>query len=68
MKENIKKEDLKEIIVDLINDEYVHKDKIYEVLQETEWSNENDYRLRYLDFHNKVLGLLGTEYNKGGNI
>lgn len=68
MKENIKKEDLKEIIVDLINDEYVHKDKIYEVLRETEWSNEHDYRLRYLDFHNKVLGLLGTEYNNGGNI
>lgn len=64
MSENIKKQDLKEVIIDIMNEEYVHKDKICKLLQETEWSSEKDYRLRYLDFHNKVLGLVGTEYYK----
>ena len=64
MIEYIKKEDLKEVIVNVINDEYVHKDKICELLIETEWSEEKDYRLRYIDFHNKLLDLVGTEYHK----
>ena len=68
MKENIKKQDLKQIIIDTMNDVYIDKNKLCELLQETEWSNEKDYRLRYLDFHNKVLDLIGTEYYKIYNV
>ena len=68
MKENIKKQDLKQIIIDTMNDVYIDKNKLCELLRETEWSDEKDYRLRYLDFHNKVLDLIGTEYYKIYNV
>lgn len=68
MKENIKRQDLKQIIIDTMNDVYIDKNKLCELLRETEWSDEKDYRLRYLDFHNKVLDLIGTEYYKIYNV
>lgn len=68
MKENIKRQDLKQIIIDTMNDVYIDKNKLCELLRETEWSDEKDYRLRYLDFHNKVLDLIGIEYYKIYNV
>ena len=55
---NQEKEEVKQIIIDMVRGEFVHKDKIWELLQETEWSDEKDYRIRYLDFHDKIRDLL----------
>lgn len=38
MKENIKRQDLKQIIIDTMNDVYIDKNKLCEILEKSTWS------------------------------
>ena len=68
MKENIKRQDLKQIIIDTMNDVYIDKNKLCEILEKSAWSTdlekkpEEDYRVRYLDLWHEIYGLIGREY------
>ena len=68
MKENIKRQDLKQIIIDTMNDVYIDKNKLCEILEKSAWSAdlekspEEDYKARYLDLWHKIYSLIGREY------
>lgn len=68
MKENIKRQDLKQIIIDTMNDVYIDKNKLCEILEKSAWSSdlqkkpEEDFKVRYLDLWHKIYGLIGKEY------
>ena len=66
MKENmefIKKEDLKETITDIMNDTYIHKDKVCELLQKFEWADEKNWERRCSKFWNELCDeLVGRDY------
>lgn len=62
MEENIKRQDLKQIIIDTMNDVYIDKNKLCEILENSMWSEDKDYKVRYLDLWHKICDLIGREY------
>ena len=65
MKENmefIKKEDLKETIIEIMDDMYIRKDKICELLEKASWSDKK-YNTRDLQLWNEICDeLVGRDY------
>lgn len=65
MKENmefIKKEDLKETIIEIMNDTYIHKDNVCELLQNASWSDKK-FDSRDIQLWNKICDeLVGRDY------
>ena len=64
MKENmefIKKEDLKETIIEIMDDMYIPKDKICELLEKAQWSG-NKYDTRDLQLWHEICEMVGKEY------
>ena len=60
--EFIKKEDLKETIEDIMNDTYIHKDKVCELLQKAVWSGKK-FDTRDLQLWNEICDeLVGRDY------